>query len=89
MTQGREIDGRYSAGLHRPCKCGHTLGDHIGEGPVAGRACIAHELPGGPSEPCGCQGFRLSAEPRRPYTGSKEPTRRRGPPRKKTTRGAC
>lgn len=58
-TQGRQSNGQYAYGLQRVCKCGHTLGQHIGQGPVAQRACIAGECS---DAPCNCEGFKLETK---------------------------
>lgn len=57
-NDNRETDGKYSYGMDRLCTCGHTLGQHLGSGPVSKRACVAHECDDGPDEPCACAGFK-------------------------------
>jgi hypothetical protein len=41
--------GRYAPDMATLCYCGHTLGNHIGEGPIASRDCC--------ESGCGCHGF--------------------------------
>lgn len=56
--QPREESGQYSHSMEAVCVCGHRLGQHLGEGPVSKRACVAHECDDGPEDECTCTGFR-------------------------------
>lgn len=60
----REVNSgqyKFDGGFERPCQCGHTLGNHVGEryrnaDGTKQQECIVHETTGG--EPCDCQCFK-------------------------------
>lgn len=66
--RARERDGRYAlSNNERPCRCGHTLGDHASQiepgeprGCLYGRIGLENEAP-----PCDCVRFRRKPLPKK------------------------
>lgn len=53
------VTGQYTHKLSAICRCGHSMGEHAGCGPVKTRDCMAHDvLPNTPY--CDCKGFRAA-----------------------------